>query len=81
MTENCHFQLFLVFCRKFLELEMEYCYLGFFCKSRPKGENLLNISGVFHISHTTLQAYETDKNCRKIVCLVVFQIFASIFNT
>ena len=73
MTENCHFQLFFAFSSKFLEPEIEYCYVRFYtAESRPEGEHLLRISGIFHNPLTSFQTHENRKNCPKTVCLFLF---------
>ena len=60
---------------------MRYCYLRFYtAESRPGGEHLIKILGIFHISHTSFQAHETGTNCPKIVCLVIFLIYVVTLN-
>ena len=62
-------------------LEMGYYYLRFYtAESRPGGEHLLKISGIFHIFHTSYKTHETGKNCPKIFILVIDLIFVAIFN-
>ena len=73
MTENYRFQLFFAFSSKFFKLEIGYCNPGIYtAESRPGGEHLLKIPGIFCISCTKFQAHENGKNFPKIVCLVVF---------
>ena len=65
--------IFSFFCysSKCLELEMGYCYLRFHtAESRPRGEHLLKISGIFHI------VQKLPKNCQ----LGHFFIFVAGFN-
>ena len=76
MTENWNFQLFFAFSSKILELDMGYCCLRLYtAETRPGGEHLLRISGIFHIYLTSFQANETGKNYLRIVFFLILLPF------
>ena len=69
MIENCHFHLLFAYSNKFLEPEMECCYLRFYtAERRLEGEHLLKISGIFHAS----RSMKLGKNARKLMVWYFF---------
>ena len=66
------FLVIFCICSEFLELEIGYYYLRYYtAESRPGGEHLQKISGIFLISQTSFQAHETEENYQKIVFTII----------
>ena len=59
---------------------MGHCYLRFCtAESRPGGEYLPKISGIFLNSNTSFKAHETGKNCPKFVVFGHFYNYCCYF--